>query len=523
MAGDIKIFLTLALCAVGAFFLARLAFGRSEIDRAQIIAYVGMMLVAIFTKNAYAIFAVVLILKVVYLKGDLQRNLLFFVFLFPLMPVNVIQPFLSPGTAYFIDLNLQRVLTLFLLVPVLPTIRQMAQEKPGFYKLDLVFMALAAIFFVSFFREHSLYQVTLFFGVRESIGFLLDIAIPYFVLSRGLQHFGQLTQFARSIVLSGLLIALSGLFEAGMVWKFYFQLGSNVSSYAIAAIDSMYEWRGGFLRVSSSLGHPITFGFYMTLVMGFALFLLVYHRANFGKKAVILGLLAIGIFLTGSRGAWIGGGFLLMSYLFYSLGRGLRQLLIIQAVVVAVAVGLMYWNPASLKSSDQLDSIDQHGTFEYRARLFSTAIEVIPENLWWGTRTFRDHPKMQTMIQGQGIVDMVNGYIAIAIEYGIVALGLFAIMMLRVVTVGGKWVSLGDDYQYAAYRYLGAALITILLSFALQFAFTSYNGFVVNYLWLLFAFAKGFNYVYLDTLDAIDENDGAVPEYSEFEAEPQPI
>lgn len=512
MVYELKIFIVFTIFSLAAYVAMRLSFGSGKYTLPQLVAYLVLCAVAIFTHNAYLVFAYVFLLKFLYLKNDIEKNILFFIFLFPLIPISTVVPFLNPGGAYFVDLSFQRVLALVLLFPLIFPIRNMAAEKPDLYKWDLVFLFLALIFLVGTFRERSEFEVTIFSSIREALGFILDVVIPYIVLSRGLQTFKQMGLLAQAIVFSGLIVAFAAIVEAAMSWKVYYEIGAALSDYRIAAIEAMYEFRGGILRVSASLTHPITLGFYMTFVIGFAIFMFVKHKVNIIRRMIVLLPMLAVVFATGSRGAWVGAGLLVVTYIFYSFNRAFRKLLFVQAIVLGGAGVFLYLNPAVYSNNTQLDELDTHGTFEYRARLAEVALEVIPENLYWGTRTFRDNPKMQELVQGQGIIDMVNGYVSITIEYGLIAMLLFAIMMIRALVVGGRWVALGDEFESAQHKFLGVAIITILLSMALQFSFTSFIGFVYVYLWLVFALARNFRYVLENTYDEIDANEGRLPD-----------
>lgn len=515
MVYELKIFVIFTLFSLAAYVAMRLSFGVGKYTVPQLVAYVGLFSVAIFTHNTYLVFLFVFLLKFLYLKNDIEKNILFFIFLYPLIPISTVVPFLNPGGAYFVDLNFQRVLALVLLLPLFLPIRRLAADKPDLYKWDLVFLFLGMIFLVGEFRERSEFEVTLFSSIRDATGFVLDVVIPYLVISRGLQTFKQMGFLAQSIVFSGLIVAFAGVAEAGFSWKVYYEVGAALSDYRIADYEAMYEFRQGILRVSSSLTHPITLGFYMTFVIGFVLFLFVKYRVNIIRRVVVLAPILFVVYATGSRGAMVGAALLIITYVYYSFNRAFRKLLFVQAVVIGGAAVFFYLNPAVFSNDTQLDQLDSHGTFEYRARLAEVALEVIPENLYWGTRTYRDNPKMQELVQGQGIIDMVNGYINITIEYGLVAMILFILLMLRALVVGGRWVSLGDEFESPQHKFLGVAVITILLSMALQFAFTSFVGFVFVYLWLVFALARNFRYVLENTYDEIDANNGELPELDE--------
>ena len=52
-------------------------------------------------------------------------------------------------------------------------------------------------------------------------------------------------------------------------------------------------------------------------------------------------------------------------------------------------------------------------------------MQVIARHPWLGSVTFLETPEMIAMTQGQGIIDTVNTYLRVALEKGIVGVGLF--------------------------------------------------------------------------------------------------
>ena len=69
-------------------------------------------------------------------------------------------------------------------------------------------------------------------------------------------------------------------------------------------------------------------------------------------------------------------------------------------------------------------SVDE-GNVEYRANLFTQALPVIERNLWFGSVDYLETPELLVMMQGEGIVDIVNTYIGVALDVGLVGLVLF--------------------------------------------------------------------------------------------------
>ena len=66
----------------------------------------------------------------------------------------------------------------------------------------------------------------------------------------------------------------------------------------------------------------------------------------------------------------------------------------------------------------------------YRHRLIDVSLVLIKDNPWFGSATFMSAPIMQQMVQGEGIIDLVNTYLAWALSSGLVGASLFTAMII---------------------------------------------------------------------------------------------
>ena len=143
-------------------------------------------------------------------------------------------------------------------------------------------------------------------------------------------------------------------------------------------------------------------------------------------------LLAGGLFAPLSRGPWIGAAVMITAFI--ATGRDAVKRLMLLAVAAVLALPLLAIVPGGQKFLDLLPFI---GTVEvenitYRQRLFDNAMIVIQRNPLFGSFDFRSTPEMQSMIQGQGIIDIVNTYINVALQVGLIGLTLFVAFFVTV-------------------------------------------------------------------------------------------
>lgn len=347
-----------------------------------------------------------------------ERNplALFFLLLFLIPPV----PAQIPGFGlinYFFALDHIRLLALFVLLPLFFTLRKRADVLafgriwPD--KLLAAYLVLTALLYLR--------GTTLTDSLRQTLYLFIDVFLPYYVASRAPKAVSDFKDALLGFVLAAMLMALIGLFEFARHWLLY--------SALIGALDlhwgmSSYLGRGGSLRASATTGQAIALGYVISVAIGFYLFLQTSVRNRLRRRLGAL-LLAAGLFAPLSRGPWVGAAAMLS--LFIASGRGAVKRLMLLALAGVLALPLLAIIPGGQKVLDLLPFI---GTLEkenitYRERLIDNALIVIQRNPWLGSVDYRSTPEMQSMIQGQGIIDVVNTYLAVALEVGLTGLALF--------------------------------------------------------------------------------------------------
>jgi len=91
---------------------------------------------------------------------------------------------------------------------------------------------------------------------------------------------------------------------------------------------------------------------------------------------------------------------------------------------------------------------------------------VIKRNPWFGSINYLDTPEMESMRQGQNIIDIVNTYISVALEKGFVGLGLFvSFFFLTLLGIYRAMHSVQDkdSEEHLLGRVLLATLLAILI------------------------------------------------------------
>jgi O-antigen ligase len=282
-----------------------------------------------------------------------------------------------------------------------------------------------------------------------------------------------------ALVLGLVVIAVVAVFETLRHWLVFESLRG-----AFGFGEAFYAVRGGLLRASGSLGHPIVLGYALVIALAMVGYLEQFIRPRW-KLGLAAGALAAGLVACLSRGPWVGavGALLIAVALRPGLGKKLARFIIGGGAVAM----LLTLSPLGDRIVDFLPFV---GTVEaenvsYRAQLFNVSMTVLEQHPIWGDVFYLRNPLMEQMRQGEGIIDMVNTYLQVALPYGLVGLGLFlaffAASIRALMAVRGQVAAAEHDLEVLS-RMLLAAMAGILVVIA-----TVSSIFAVSTLYWIFA------------------------------------
>jgi hypothetical protein len=199
-----------------------------------------------------------------------------------------------------------------------------------------------------------------------------------------------------------------------------------------------YLMRGGILRATVSSGQPIILGFILMIAVTCFLAVRQWLRPSLARK-LAAALLLGGLIATISRGPWLGAA--AAAFAFWCTANAARARLGVAALVL---VGLALLVETQLPFLSTLMGVDQ-STVDYRAELFSKSMQVFMERPWLGSDQYVERLTELGMVQGQGIVDIVNTYLGVALSSG--ALGLTFFLSIFTIVLRGIWKS-GRQYAH---------------------------------------------------------------------------
>jgi len=363
--------------------------------------------------------------------------------------------------AFILSVDYLRVLSAFLLLPLALRLAR-SHHTPGIFRLPSDKFVVAYLV-LNVVLQAPVTSVT--DSLRAIVGYLLDVVLPYFVFSRGLDSIEKFRDALGSFVAAAVVLSVIGVFETGKGWLLYSMLGDVLN--ATWGFGS-YMMREGALRASASVGHSIVFGYVLVAALG----MLFALRSSFPTRRswlIALCVIGAGIVASGSRGPWVGAAVVLAVVALMSpdVTARLGKLAVLSVVLVPVIM-LTPIGGRIISVLPFIGSADG-GSVTYRQQLFTVSWRVIMMNPLLGSPHYMLNPELEQMRQGEGIIDIVNSYIGIALYSGFLGLALFAGAFLPTLArLFGhlRLIRSSDSEAFALGLGLAAALTGVLVMIA---------------------------------------------------------
>ncbi len=423
--------------------------------------------IAVFLSRDFMLFAAFTGLLSFVIHRHAQRPaMLYIVLLFAAPCVSI--GFGIPGLFNRItDLNLPRLLGLFLLLPI--ALKQLQEPSSRVLRgSDLPVLCMWLLWNILAIRQDDI-NATL----RLLPGYTLDIFLPYFAISRSIRTSDHVNQTLLAFAVAVMPLAAIGIFEILRSWRIYY---SVVLDWDVVLITP-YLFRDGLLRAAATAIEAIAFGFICMVGAG-ALLSIRSSRMRVWWRGFALCFLLGGLAASISRGPWLGFVIFIVTiaaadrHVRWSFASKLMPLMVIGIFLVPNSlldrvIGLLPF----------VGSVGD-GTETYRELLFQQSLLVIQQNLLFGTKDFLSAPEMQILIQGQGIIDVVNSYLQVALEFGLVGFTFFVSAFLTIgcqlmyrIVKGGQ-----DDVYYQG-------LLGVLIAICFTIITTSSVTFITYICW----------------------------------------
>lgn len=379
-----------------------------------------------------------------------------FVFLLLLMPDYSVQ---VPGFGlinYLIDLNPWRVLSITVLLPAAVLLAaNRALPRPGKLWADKLVVTYA-LYTAAL---NYLHFDTFTGGLRSLVGAVLGSMLIYFVASRSLMLKGAVRHVMVALVAAAIFLALVGAFEFVRKWILY----SGVQD-ALGVKTGLFGYlgRGETLRALATTGQPIVLGFVMMVALLFTFY--VQHWVPRGAMRALLWLLmGMGLVAAMSRGPWVGaaiGLFVIALASTNPLGNVLK--LLMASFGAAVMLVMLPGGEKILDYLPWVGSIDAGG-IDFREILWQQSMLVIDKSPWIGSVGFTELPEFDPIRLGGGFVDIVNTYLGVVLQLGLIGLALFVLMLLTSLVSVLRALSVNGNRNDEMSIY-GVALLAVIIA-----------------------------------------------------------
>ena len=371
---------------------------------------------------------------------------------------------------YRVEINHPRLLALVLLLPA--ALKLAAQPRAANPRLHLPDTLFAAYFLYVFVATATADSVT---GLmRFSVYLLLDHALLYYVITRSVVDRRRLLDTLAAFVMGVAVVGVIAGFENVRSWLVYESLRiplgvplQDIGTYLLRETED-----GGYLRAYATMGHAIALGFTSMVAVAFLLALTrSFWPPAKSQTTKLLGIAVmlmpvVGLLAAVSRGPWLGCAIVMVLGL--SFGPGAKQRLLWMLAALPVVIAALLILPQGQKFIDLLPFVGtvDPGSVSYRTQLLDRAMIVFWQNPIFGSLQYLSNPALEEMRQGQGIIDIVNAYVGVALAFGSIGLMLFvapsAYALWASWTTSRRLANQDPDAE-AAGRALAAAMLGVLL------------------------------------------------------------
>ncbi len=438
-------------------------------------------------------------------KRDGNPMALYFATLFAAPHFVLTLPGFGPIDNFF-DVNYIRVLNLAVLLPIALKLCQRNYDRQSRVPLLLdipliLFLILCAA------KYSAIGSVTM--TLRSFFDLFVDIWLPYYVASRGLRTLSEFKVLAGAATLGITIIAAVAIFESGRHWLLYESLRVPLG---VPDGGQVYIPRveGGPLRAITVTTFPIVLGYVIMFGLGFFAYIAPRLRPFWRTSSIWL-LLVGGLLASLSRGPWVGA--VAVALVMIAIGPNATKRIVWSVVIAGVSVLIMSTTTRGRLILELLPFIGSAETenVEYRQRLWDVSMAVFWQNPLLGDLRYIENPMMEQMRQGQGLIDIVNSFLQVALPYGFVGVTLFCCALLFPTVATWRVRAKLSRSSVEAER-LGRSLLALMAGVLVTISTASGIGAISTLYWILAGLLVSYSRLRLD--DGPSKMQEGLPEQS---------
>lgn len=375
-----------------------------------------------------------------------------------------------------------RLLALFVLLPAYLKLRKQPGVEPfGQLLCDkflIGFLALEVVLTLPYRTFTSILRDSVFYAYTNT--FLL-----YYVASRSLRSVKAFRDAFAAFIVGALVFCVIVAFEFWRHWLLY----SAVDSPLGVDTGGSYLLRSGRLRAVGAAQQSIVAGYTCAVAIGIFLYVRTLLPSPKWRLIALLVLIA-GIIGAFARAPWLGAAGMIALFILLgpaALGNVSKLLL---GVVLALPFLLSTESGAVI-----IDHLPWIGTVDSRnvdgrEHLAEVAFRVIMLNPFFGDFDYATTPAIEDLRGSDGIIDLVNTYVMIALKGGIVSLALFA--GTAATAIVGLFFGLIKVDKRDERHAIGRSLLATLLGVLFIMGTVSPIFFVYPLYWSLVGLAVGY-------------------------------
>lgn len=396
-------------------------------------------------------------------------------------------PHFETATPIF-SISFPRILSLVILLPMLfkkdwrkntPSIGKPLGEK-------LLVFLMVLMFFL------HMRGTTIGDSFRTSAALFVDWFLPYFVISR-IQSFNQLRTALIALTVSCTIISIFAVIEYAISTVVYYELVFKMNiTHGAPAITI----RDGHVRAVTTTIHSLVLGMIFLEVIGINLALSSLIQQPWLRRGYFISLL-LGLFSTLSRGPWSST---IITALVYTIsGRKAVSKTILLVMTFFLAIMVLPSIPGGNKILNMVPFIGKSEQFNvaYRQELIPKSIEIVKRNPFFGVVDPNAEPEMEDMVQGEGIVDIVNTYLNIVLNYGLVGLTIFIWLFLWSIFIVLRSLKYIKDKRSLRYN-LGRAFCSTYIGLMAALSSISFMNSVGTFVFIFLGFGVAYSRIILN-------------------------